>query len=316
LKFHLAVACVNDFDPLVTNSAQNILTMKTLIASLALLLTISLNAAPMKALIIDGQNNHDFRSTTPHLKKLIEESGLFTVEIDTTPGQGKDMSTFHPAFSDYKVIISNYNGEPWPTETEQAFESYVREGGGFVSVHAADNAFPNWKAYNEMIGLGGWNNRNEKSGPYLRLRDGKFQPLAAPGPGGSHGKQHAFLMETRVPEHPIMAGLPAKWMHAKDELYDRLRGPAANLTVLASAFSAKEQSGTGENEPLLMTLTYGKGRVFHTALGHNNGKDLAAQRCVGFITTLQRGVEWAATGKVTQKIPDDFPSAEKVSLRE
>jgi type 1 glutamine amidotransferase len=290
--------------------------MKTFLALIGFLLAVSLEAAPMKALIIDGQNNHDFRSTTPHLKKVIEETGLFTVEVASTPGQGKDMSSFHPVFGDYQVIISNYNGEPWSQETRDAFEKYVREGGGFVSVHAADNAFPNWKAYNEMIAVGGWNNRNEKSGPYLRLRDGKFQHLAAPGPGGSHGKQHAFLMETRTPQHPIMAGLPEKWMHAKDELYDRLRGPGENVAVLASAFSAKEQNGTGENEPLLMTISYGKGRVFHTALGHNNGKDLSAQRCVGFIVTLQRGVEWAATGKVTQKVPGDFPTAEKVSVRE
>src|SRR3954463_4645262 len=290
--------------------------MKPILLLLSLLSLMTSQAAALKALIIDGQNNHDYKSSTPHLKKLLEETGLFTVDVATTPSAKGDMKTFHPKFTDYKVVISNYNGEPWSDETKADFENYVKNGGGFVSVHAADNAFPNWKAYNEMIGLGGWNNRNEKSGPYLRLRDGKFQPLAAPGPGGSHGKQHAFLMETRSPEHPIMAGLPAKWMHAKEELYDRLRGPAANLTVLASAFSAKEQSGTGENEPLLMTLTYGKGRVFHTALGHNNGKDLAAPRCVGCITTLQRGVEWAATGKVTQKIPDDFPSAEKVSLRE
>jgi|SRR5258706_1830179 len=273
------------------------------------------HGAPIKALIVDGQNNHDYKATTPHLKKIIEETRLFTVDVVTTP-QGKDLSSFHPNFSEYKVIISNYNGEPWSQETKDAFEKFVREGGGFVSVHAADNAFPEWKNYNEMIGVGGWGNRNEKSGPYLRLRDGKFGHLAAAGPGGSHGKQHAFLMETGAPEHPIMAGLPAKWMHAKDELYDRLRGPGENVTVLASAFSAKEQSGTGENEPLLMVISYGKGRVFHTALGHNNGKDIAAQKCVGFIATLQRGVEWAATGEVTQQVPGDFPTAEKVSLRE
>jgi type 1 glutamine amidotransferase len=226
------------------------------------------------------------------------------------------MGDFHPNFSDYKVIISNYNGEPWSAATEEAFVKFVQEGGGFVSVHAADNSFPQWKAYNEMIAVGGWNNRNEKSGPYLRLRNGVFEQDMTPGVGGSHGKQHAFRMEARAPEHPIMAGLPAQWMHAKDELYDRLRGPARNVTVLATAFSPKEQNGSGENEPLLMTISYGKGRVFHTALGHNNGKDLTAQKCVGFITTLQRGVEWAATGAVTQKVPADFPTAEKVSLRE
>jgi type 1 glutamine amidotransferase len=284
--------------------------------ALALLLCANTFAATIPALIIDGQNNHDYKSTTPHLKKILEETGLFTVDVATTPPAKGDMSAFKPDFKKYRVIISNYNGEPWSKETQEAFVSYVRNGGGFVSVHAADNAFPDWKEYNQMIGLGGWGDRNEKSGPYLRLRDGKFVPDTTVGRGGSHGQQHPFLMDTRVSNHPVMAGLPAHWMHAKDELYDRLRGPAENVTVLASAISTKETNGSGENEPLLMAISFGKGRVFHTALGHNNGADITAQKCVGFITTFQRGTEWAATGKVTQKIPNDFPTADKVSLRE
>lgn len=277
---------------------------------------VSLHAAAMRALIVDGQNNHDFKVTTPHLKKVLEATGLFEVDVATSPGKGGDMSTFKPKFSDYRVIISNYNGEPWSKETQEALVEFVRNGGGFVSVHAADNAFPKWKEYNEMIGIGGWEGRNEKSGPYLRLRDGKWVHDTTPGVGGSHGQQHAFVVDTRTPQHPIMAGLPAQWMHAKDELYDRLRGPAQNVTVLASAMAAKETRGSGEHEPLLMTIPYGQGRVFHTALGHNNGKDITAQKCVGFIVTLQRGTEWAATGKVTQKVPSDFPTVDKVSLRE
>jgi uncharacterized protein len=290
--------------------------MKFTMLLVALVIGLNLQAATIRALIVDGQNNHDYKSTTPHIKKVLEETGLFTVEVATTPGKGGDMSTFKPEFKNYRVIISNYSGQPWPKETEDAFVAFVRGGGGFVSVHAADNSFPKWPEYNEMIGIGGWEGRNEKSGPYLRLRDGKWIHDTTPGRGGSHGQQHAFVMETRVPTHPIMAGLPAEWMHAKDELYDRLRGPAQNVTVLASAKSTKESGGSGEHEPLLMVIPFGQGRVFHTALGHNNGKDLLAQKCVGFIATLQRGTEWAATGKVTQKIPADFPTADKVSLRE
>jgi type 1 glutamine amidotransferase len=279
-------------------------------------LILSVQAA-LPVLIVDGQNNHDYTSTTPHLKKLLEETGLFTVEVATTPPKGGDMAAFKPVFSKYRVIVSNYNGESWSPETQKAFVDYVRNGGGFVSVHAADNAFPEWPEYNQMIGVGGWGGRNEKSGPYLRWRDGKFvRDDVTKGTGGSHGQQHPFLMETRNSEHPIMSGLPTRWMHAKDELYDRLRGPAETVTVLASAMSASDTRGSGEHEPLLMVIPFGKGRVFHTALGHNNGKELAAQKCVGFISTFQRGVEWAATGKVTQKVPADFPTAEKVSLRE
>jgi type 1 glutamine amidotransferase len=68
------------------------------------------------------------------------------------------------------------------------------------------------------------------------------------------------------------------------------------MTVLATAHSDPKNKGTGHDEPVLMALRYGKGRVFHTTLGH----DVAALSCVGFITTFQRGTEWAATGKVTQ----------------
>jgi type 1 glutamine amidotransferase len=290
--------------------------MKIISLLAALMVAWNLNAATIRALIIDGQNNHDFKATTPHLKKLLEDTGLFTVEVASTPKAGGDMSSFKPDFRPYQVLVSNYNGEPWSQETQRAFVEFVRGGGGFVSVHAADNAFPDWAEYNEMIGLGGWGERTEKSGPYLRLRDGKFVPDMTAGRGGSHGKQHAFLMETRAPNHPITAGLPERWMHAKDELYDRLRGPAKGVTVLATAFSSKDTGGSGEHEPLLMVIPYGKGRVFHTALGHNNGAELTAQKCVGFIATFQRGTEWAATGKVTQKPPADFPTADQVKLRE
>jgi type 1 glutamine amidotransferase len=290
--------------------------MKFLLLFAALACALNLHAATLRALIVDGQNNHDWKSTTPHLKKVIEETGLFSVDVATSPGKGGNMAAFRPKFSDYRVIISNYNGERWSPETEASFANYVRGGGGFVSIHAADNAFAKWPEYNEMIAVGGWEGRNEKSGPLLRLRDGKWTHDNRPGPGGHHGQQHAFLMETRAPAHPVMTGLPAQWLHAKDELYDSLRGPAKNVTVLGSAFAAKKTGGTDEHEPLLMAIAFGQGRVFHTALGHNNGKDITAQKCVGFIVTLQRGVEWAATGAVTQKVPADFPTSDKVSLRE
>src|SRR5438105_6923903 len=203
--------------------------MKTLLqcSLLAASLLISLattRAASLKALIIDGQNNHDWKSTTPVLKNILEQTGMFEVDVATSPAKGQDMSQFKPNFSAYRVIVSNYNGEPWSQETQEALVNFVRDGGGFVAVHAADNSFPKWKEYNEMIALGGWEGRDEKSGPLLRLRDGKFMPDTRPGPGGHHGAQHAFLMVTRAGEHPIMKGLPRKWMHAKDELYDQLRG--------------------------------------------------------------------------------------------
>ncbi len=277
----------------------------------ALTFGFSAQAAPLKVLLVDGQNNHDWKTTSPVLKQILEEGGLATVDVATSPAKGEDLGGFAPNFAAYQVVVSNYNGALWSPATQETFEKYVSGGGGFVPVHAANNSFSEWKAYNEMIGVGGWGGRNEKSGPYLRLREGKWTADTTAGRGGSHGKQHEFLMTTDAPEHPIMAGLPKKWMHTKDELYDRLRGPAQNVTVLASAFADPAQGGSGEQEPLLLALSHGKGRVFHTALGHA----LDAIKDVGFATTLRRGVEWAATGKVTQKVPADFPTETKTSPR-
>lgn len=267
-----------------------------------------------KILIVDGQNNHrNMVEGTAMMKGYLEETGMFTVDVMTSPKKGENMDGFKPYFSKYDVVLSNYNGDSWSDDTNAAFEKFVKNGGGVVVVHAADNAFPKWTAYNQMIGIGGWEGRNEKSGPYLYFDDkkGEIAKDTTKGVGGSHGNQHEFIVKTRDANHPIMKGLPAEWLHQKDELYDRLRGPAENVTVLATAYSPVEQRGSGKNEPMLMALTYGKGRIFHTTLGHEN----YSQKCIGFITTLQRGSEWVATGKVTQSVPKDFPTSTVGSVR-
>ncbi|UCE47540.1 MAG: ThuA domain-containing protein, partial [Phycisphaerales bacterium] len=267
---------------------------------------------PLKALIVDGQNNHKWERTTPVLKSLLEETGLFAVDVATSPASKQPMDSFKPDFAKYDLVVSNYTGDEWPKVTQDALVDYMNNGGGLVVYHAADNAFPKWKEWNEMIAVGGWGGRNEKSGPKIRYRDGKVVLDHSPGRGGSHGPQHDFQIITRDRNHAITAGLPEKWMHTKDELYSELRGPAKNVTVLATAYADPAKKGTGEHEPMLMTIRYGKGRVFHTALGH----DVDQLRCIGFITTFQRGAEWAATGQVTRiEVPDDFPTADKVSLR-
>ena len=275
------------------------------LVSIVLITTSCSQRTDMSALIVTGQNNHNWQKSSRYLQDIIEKSGLFTAEINPSPAQGEDMSGFIIDFSPYDVVVLDYNGDEWPEETKNNFVQYVENGGGVVVYHASDNAFPDWPEYNEMIGLGGWNGRDENSGPYVYIEDGEVVRDDSPGGGGTHGAQREFLVEAFQPDHPIINGLPQKWMHAKDELYANMRGPAKNMEILAFAHSLK----TGKNEPMLMTLTYGEGRIFHTMLGHaGDGNFFPAMECAGFVTTTQRGAEWAATGKVTLEIPENFPT--------
>jgi len=287
-----------------------------IIAGLSTLFSSCKNEIGYNTLIITGQNNHNWKASSPVLKQILDETGLFSSEIVTTPEKDGDMQTFAPDFSKYKLVVIDYNGDSWSEKTNTAFVDYVKNGGGVVIYHAADNSFPAWKEYNEMTGLGGWGNRNQKDGPYVYYKNNQLVTDTAAGIGGSHGKRREFLVRTRITDHPITKGLPAKWFHGNDELYSQLRGPAKNMQILATAFAdSAAGGGTMRDEPILMTITYGKGRVFHTTMGHADEGGGPAMQCVGFIATLQRGAEWAVTGNVTQKVPWDFPSAAGVVLR-
>ena len=213
---------------------------------------------------------------------------------------------FPPDLGKYDVVLSNYNGPAWPEQLKKQLDERLKAGQiGLVIVHAANNSFGNWNEYLRMVGMG-WYGKDkgdrlllDESGNSVRVPKGQ-------GDGPGHRYSGQFVVTIRDNEHPVTRGMPAEWMHNDDELYDNMRGPIENIRLLATAYS----KGTKAHEPMIWTISYGKGRVFHTPMGH----DVNGMRCVGFITTLRRGTEWAATGNVTQPIPDNFPSASKVSV--
>lgn len=287
---------------------------------------------PIKVLLITGQSNryHNWEVSSPIVRRWLEESRRFAVTVATTPPKGttpnQDMSSFAPRFSDYQAVVLDYEGFEFAPPVKQAFVEYVRNGGGLVVLHAADNAFPGWPEYNEMIGVGGWggftpgySSRTEAAGPKLRWRDGGMVIDSVTAGTAQHPSPHDFLITNRAPEHPIMKGLPPAWLHANDELYSNLRGPARNVTILGTAMAPTSMpNGTGEHEPVIMAIGYGKGRVFHDTLGHVGATQKApilAMHSVDYIVLLQRGTEWAATGSVTIPVPADFPTAERTSIR-
>lgn len=274
----------------------------------------------LNALLISGQMNpyHNIETMDRVITQYLEATGLFDVTQVSTPKAGEDMSSFAPDFSQYDLVVLNYDGDLWSAATRQAFEQYMLDGGGLVSVHSSDNAFAQWQAFLDMTGVGGWNGRDETWGPAIRWGDTGMELYSGPGEA-THPPPHNFAVTTRDQTHPITAGMPSTWLHANDELYTSLRGPARNVTLLATGFADPAlQNASGQHEPVLLAIRYGKGRVFHTTLGHiakHETEPPESVRCVGFMTTLQRGSEWAATGHVTQPLPDALPGPTSTLLR-
>jgi len=222
--------------------------------------------AKLNILIVTGQNNHDWRATTPVLKDILERSGRFTVAVTEHPEKCTAAD-----FAPYDAILSNYNnndGRRWGPTAEKAFLDFIRAGKGFVVIHAADNAFTDWPEYVALIG-GIW-----------------------AGAAG-HGARHEFMVRIVDHSHPITRGM-SDFMHSTDELYHRLQ-MQPNLHLLATAYSAPDKGGTGRDEPIAWTVEYQGGRCFHNVLGH----DVEAMQDAGFVALVQRGTEWAATGQVS-----------------
>lgn len=227
------------------------------------------NSAPRKlwALLVSGQNNHNWKLTTPHIEKFLESTGRF--EVHTTEDPATYMADARN-LKHYDVIVLNYNGARWGKPAEDNFLAAVNAGTGVSVIHAANNAFSGWADYDKIIGIG-WRQ------------------------GAGHGAYHKFDVKYLVKDHPITQGLSDIKAHP-DELYHRLAvTPNEPMTILATAFSDTATGGTGKDEPMALVKSYGKGRVFHTPLGH----DLPAMEDPHFMTLTARGTEWAATGKVT-----------------
>jgi type 1 glutamine amidotransferase len=281
---------------------------------------VELPAKTLSILIVDGMNNHDWERATRILRSILLASGRFAVDVATSPpakATPEQWREWRPAFARYDAVVMNFNGGHtakglhWPRELEESLEAYVRGGGGLVSYHAANNSFPNWPAYNAMIGLG-W--RDKDFGPSLNVGpDGKLIEVPrGRGRNPGHGPEHDFLITVLDRDHPITRGMPRRWLHPHEQLTHGQHGPAKDMTVLTYAYS----KDTGENELMDWVVPHGEGRVYTTMLGHlwKNGPD-TAMRCSGFQTLLVRGVEWAASGRVTCPIPDDFPTETQVRLR-
>ena len=253
----------------------------------------------VRVLIFSGRNNHDWRTTTPFLKKVLVESGRFDVRVEEEPTGVTDAT-----LAAYDALVLDYDGPRWGEATEKAVEHFVKSGKGLVAVHAASYAFtglevlgdnhartsikePAWPEYLQMLG-GWWTEDPPKTG---------------------HAPRHCFSVRLVDPSHPVTRGMTESFT-ISDELYHSHR-MTAGVHVLATAFDDPSNGGTGKDEPMIWTNQYGSGRVLYTALGH----DVAAMQEPGFVATFARGTEWAATGAVTLSAEGALPGKGPEPLR-
>jgi type 1 glutamine amidotransferase len=282
-----------------------------------LLHVLPLSAQKIPVLIIDGFSNHDWKQTTRAITFILDKSKLFTVDVETVPTDSLQRMAWRPHFDKYAVIIQTSNNIndtnlKWPREAEGLLEKYVSQGGGLYVLHSGNNAFPHWKEYDKMIGLG-W--RPQSSGYALEIDSNEKIIRIPPGEGKATSHGARFNAQIHIlNRHPINAGYPDVWTTANTEVYNFPRGPAADLTVLSYAY---DSSATHRFWPVEWVVKYGRGRVYNSSMGHLWRGDIypPAYRCVGFQTTVIRVTEWLAKGKITYPLPSDFPSKDSISLR-
>ena len=258
------------------------LTKRTLLSGFLALAFLSASAlgAPLKrVLILTGSSNHKWQETTPVLKKILEDTGTFQVDVVEDPALLAD-----GRLGEYEVLLSNWNNwkkkksPPWSEALRTAYVDFVRQGGGHVMVHSGSSSFSDWKEY-QQICCATWE-------------------LGVTG----HGPKHTF--DVRPPpgcEHPLAAGLEP--FQTLDELWNR-SAVQATATVVAEAFSATDPKGTGKWEPIALADQFGKGRCFALMLGHQ----ASFMENPGFQELLRRGTQWVAgdtTSTISVRESDD-----------
>jgi type 1 glutamine amidotransferase len=242
------------------------------------------NAKSIKTLIVTGQGGETWMMTNSEaVKQILDETGLFSVKILPTPPAGKNLLGFNPSFSKYKLIIVDYSYAAWPEKTIIALKDYVNNGGGVVIY-------------------------NSKNNPWVMAPDSI-----------TISDRQNFEVRMLASDHPVAKGLPGRWFHPDDIIIKGLQPAGEESEIIATASSSVPGGPRGRRPvpvPVLIAKNSGQGRIFITMLGSPDDKENKALHCSGFIVTLQRGAEWAATGAVSQEIPFDFPTAAGAVTRE
>ena len=244
-----------------------------LVIAIALLFSQCEQPASLSALIVSDSGEE----VNKDLKTILENTGLFDADVSKSKS---------PGFSDFDVVVLNIEKADWTEKTKASFVTYVNGGGGVVILGASAFAFGDWPALSEIVGYSVGGNLQKSTSPF----------------------EYPVVFTNK--KHPVTDGLPSNWRHTEDYLLFNTASIKGEIEVLGTARADTLQGGDGTHLPVMISAMSGEGRVFQSTLGFASADDASSPlQCVGFITTLQRGAEWAATGVVSQEVPIDFPSS-------
>jgi type 1 glutamine amidotransferase len=244
------------------------------------------NPPALRALILSGGGRHDWQSTTPFLRRLLDSTARFEVKVCETP-VGLSAETLAP----FDLIVDDYAGERLGGVAEKAIESFVESGKGLVVIH--DRLF----AFDSAVSDGKGPERGESWAGFAAMT--KASKPAARG-ANPVAPLTWFPVKISNPQHPIVLGMKDGQKTADRPCVDFTLGPTADVLLT-----------TETGQPLAFASSFGKGRVFVTALGY----DLAAMQERLFISTMLRGAEWAASGQVTLPAELGMPESKTPEVR-
>lgn len=212
-----------------------------------------------RVLVLTGADHpaHDWRRTAPVLADVLRQDTRLKVSVIENPD-----FLASPNLNDHDVVVLHFMKWEQPTPGPEARENlrrFVSSGGGMFVLHFACGAIYDWPEFANLAGRA-WD-------PKLRAHDPKG----------------VFRVNITATDHPITQGM--KSFETNDELYTCLGGdrPVDLLATARSKVDAKDY-------PMAFSFDYGKGRVFHCALGH----DINAILNPPAAELFRRGCAWSA----------------------
>ncbi|MBZ6226153.1 ThuA domain-containing protein [Streptomyces olivaceus] len=169
------------------------------------------------------------------LKELGTPAGI---QVTATEEAGQ-FTTNNLAKYDAVAFLST-TGDVLDADQQTAFENYIKNGGGYMGIHAAADTEYDWEFYGGLVGA------------YF----------------DSHPAIQQATVRVEDHDHPATAHLDDAWERT-DELYNYRTNPREQAKVLATLDETTYEGGTMKGDhPIAWCQSYGGGRSFYTGLGH------------------------------------------------